>query len=112
MKYFLILFTSLLCYSVNAQVTGKIIEDGRKVTQEIAYRMEMKSDAKLVFDIAVNVKGEVTSCILNREESTARNTVLAYKGKNMILMDLKFEKGNGYPTFHHGQVTIKAQLPE
>lgn len=106
---FSILFTSLFSWG---QLSGRIIEDGRKVTEEIPYQMEMSKTGILVFDIAVDVKGNVTSCKLNKAESTIKSTTYAYKAKNIILMQLKFEKGNGFPTFHQGRVTITGHLPE
>lgn len=112
MKYILILLLSLTTAVGTAQVSGKIALDGRKVIQEISYSMEMKATGVLVFDIAVDVKGNVTSCIRNKIESTVKNTVYSYQAKNLILMKLKFEKGNGYPTFHQGKVTISGRLAE
>jgi hypothetical protein len=104
-----LLFTSLFNF---AQVTGKIMVDGRTITQDIPYLMDMNKAGILVFNIAVDVKGNVTSCKLNKLESTIKNTVYAYRAKNLILMELKFEKGNGYPTFHQGLVTISARIPD
>lgn len=106
---FTLLFTSLINFS---QVSGPIAIEGRQITQKISYTMEMKATGVLVFDIAVDVKGNVTSCRLNKTESTINSTIYAHEAKNLILMELKFEKGNGYPTFHQGHVTISAGLPE
>ncbi|NOQ74321.1 MAG: hypothetical protein GQ574_20090 [Crocinitomix sp.] len=112
MKYLLILILFFTTLFGSAQVSGKIALDGRKVIQEISFSMEMNATGILVFDIAVDVKGNVTSCMHNKIESTIRSTIYAYRAKNLILTQLKFEKGNGYPTFHQGRVTISARLAD
>lgn len=112
MKYLLILSLLFTALFGSAQVSGKIALDGRKVIQEFSFLIDMKTPGILVFDIAVDVKGNVTSCIRNRAESTIKSSVYAYRAKNLILMNLKFEKGNGYPTFHQGTVTISARLKD
>lgn len=108
MKLLLILIFSFCSFFSVAQISGDISVDGRKIVQEIAFTMEMKGTGAMVFDIAVDVQGNVTSCVLNKAESTIRSTVYSYQAKNLILTKLKFEKGNGFPTFHRGQVTISA----
>lgn len=105
---FLLLFTlSTIGFS---QLSGDILTSGRKITEQIAYTLPMNVTGKLVFDIAVNTEGKVTSCILNKAESTIISTRYAYEAKNRILSELKFEAGNGFPTFHQGQITITSAI--
>jgi len=84
------------------------LTSGRKIISPISYTAEMKAAGKIVFDIAVNTDGKVTSCTLNKSESTILSTRYIYEAKNRILMDLKFEAGNGFPTFHQGRIIITA----
>lgn len=59
----------------------------------------------MVFDIAVDIEGKVTSVVLNREKSTVKSTPSAIKAKNYILA-FQFEKGTHFPKYHQGTVTI------
>lgn len=89
-----------------SQLSGDIVKDSRKVTTAISYQLPMTTVGKIVFDIAVNTEGKVTSCVYNKTESTIRSTRYIYEAKNRILMNLKFEAGNGFPTFHQGRIII------
>lgn len=102
---FIFLLTSGLGF---AQLSGDIVVQGRQIITDISYEQEMSQEGILVFDIAVNTEGKVTSCEWNKVESTVSSTRSAYEAKNRILMQLTFEKGNGFPTFQRGQVTIKS----
>lgn len=109
MKGFLFCFFIFGWTSLYGQVSGDIIIDQRKVVNDISYTMEMKGgDVYMIFDIAVNTEGKVTSCQFNKAESTTSSRRYTYEAKNLILMQLTFEKGNGYPTFHRGKVKISA----
>lgn len=106
MKQFL-LFASLCFYTLGfSQLSGDIVIDSRKVVQDISYTMETNSTGTLVYNISVDAKGNVTSCEWNRFESTLNSRRYSYEAKNRILMDLKFEKGNGFPTYHQGKIII------
>lgn len=112
MKYLLILSLFFTTLFGTAQVSGKIALDGRKMIKGIPFIMDMKTPGILVFNIAVDNKGNVTSCMRDKAASNIKSTLYAYQAKNIILMQLKFEKGNGYPKFHQGTITITARLPE
>lgn len=105
------LFISLLLSGIcNAQLTGDLATQGRKILTNIVYEQEMSLQGVLVFDIAVNTAGKVTACDWNRAESTVHSTRSAYEAKNRILTQLTFESGNGFPTFQRGKVTITASV--
>jgi len=106
MKKLVSLLFILLSTLSFGQLSGDLVTDGRKVTTAISYQMQMTTVGKIVFDIAVNTEGKVTSCVYNKTESTIRSTRYIYEAKNRILMDLKFEAGNGFPTFHQGRIII------
>lgn len=92
-----------------SQVEGPVMDDQRKITDSISYQINASSAGILVFDIAVNNNGDVTSCTLNRDSSTQKSMKSAYEAKNKILMTLKFEKGTKFPIHHQGRVIITAQ---
>ena len=112
MKGLILICTILFSLSGFSQVEGEIIADGRKITNEIDYTLESKQEGILVFDIAVNVEGQITSCEWDKVASTVNSMRLAHTSKNRILTQLKFEPGNGFPTFHRGKVTITLILEE
>ena len=100
----LLLFICICITSVTySQVTGDIIESGRKVSEEVNYDVKRSFYAKIVIDIAVNVKGEVTSAVLNKNASTKNSTPLTIECVGRA-KKIKFEKGNHYPKFHNGKV--------
>ena len=85
------------------QITGDVIESGRKVEKEVDYQVKKHYYAKIVIDIAVNTDGEVTSAKLNSKASTKNSTPLTIECVNRA-KKIKFEKGNMYPKFHNGKV--------
>ena len=106
MKLFGLFISLLLSTAGFSQLSGQIEIDERPIVNDISYTLEMKERGKLVFDIAVDVNGKVTSCEWNKIESTINNYRYVHTAKNRILSELLFEAGNRYPTFHRGQITI------
>lgn len=80
--------------------------DKRAIVEDIDYEVYYSKPGKIVFDIVVNIDGEVTSCELNKEKSTITSTGAMMKGKNLIMNHLKFESGYTFPKFHRGFVQI------
>lgn len=105
----LLLTGSFVLFSIFSftQVSGEIINDGRKIVTPIAYTISGHQSGKFVFKIAVNMDGKVTSCVLQKDESTIVSTPLMMKAKNNILTGLTFEKDYAFPEFHYGYVTIE-----
>jgi len=94
-----------------AQVGGEIAADQRKIISNIEFTISGNQSGKFVFDIAVNKQGAVTSCVVIKAESTLVSTPLMMKSKNLIISNLKFEIGPGFPDFHYGTVTISVVIP-
>lgn len=99
----LLLFVSHYSF---AQLSGEISKDQRKIETNIPYKISGTKTGKFVFEIAVNVDGKVTGCILLTDQSTLVSTPLMMKAKNQIIMGLKFERSYTSPEFHKGIVTI------
>lgn len=102
----LIVLLFLAYGSVNAQVMGDLATDGRAITTDIDYNLEADTTGIIVFDIAVNMDGQVTGCKFNPEKSNLRSTPLLISGKNRILKGLSFEVGYAFPKHHQGVVQL------
>lgn len=103
LKTFVLLFSLLFSGWTFSQITGDVIESGRKVEHEVDYNVKKHYYAKIVIDIAVNSEGKVTSAKLNEMASTKNSTPLTIECVNRA-KKIKFEKGYGYPKFHNGKV--------
>ena len=89
-----------------SQVYGDIFMDKRTISKDIDYTVNYSKPGKIVFDIAVDMEGNVTSCVLNEKKSTITATGAIMNAKNKILQNLKFERGYEWPEFHRGYVQI------
>jgi hypothetical protein len=96
----------LVSFSSFSQVYGDIFLDKRKVDQKIEFTINYSKPGKLIFDIAVNPDGKITSCTLNKSKSTIQSTSAVMKAKNKIMQHLHFEKGSKWPKFHRGFIQI------
>ena len=76
-----------------SQVYGDIFMDKRTISKDIDYTVNYSKPGKIVFDIAVDMEGNVTSCVLNEKKSTITATGAIMNAKNKILQNLKFERG-------------------
>ena len=107
MKTILLALTVLFSATLFGQLSGDIVNDSRKIENDIDYTLYSSTKTGiLVFDISVNTDGKVTGCSFDKANSTCKSTPLMMMGKNRILAGLRFEKDNGYPTFHQGTVTF------
>jgi hypothetical protein len=107
MKKVILLLFCFLSLQAFTQISGEIVSDGRKIETGIPYSITGSQPGKFVFKIAVNMDGKVTSCILQKDQSTIVSTPLMMKAKNSILTGLTFERGYAFPEFHYGFVTIE-----
>ncbi|MBD3638999.1 MAG: hypothetical protein HUJ25_16715 [Crocinitomicaceae bacterium] len=107
MKAITILIFSLICTCGFSQVFGEILSDKRPISKNIDYTINYSKPGKLIFNIAVDMDGNVTSCELDDKKSTIVTTTAMLKAKNKIMQYLKFERGYHWPEFHRGYVVIK-----
>jgi len=110
MKILAVLLILISSFTSIAQLSGDLATQ-RKTVTDIAYTITGHKTGKFVFEIAVNMEGKVTSCVLLTDQSTMVSTPLMMKAKNQIIMGLTFERGYHFPEFHRGFVTITV-LPE
>lgn len=107
---FAILLLCLLPFTLLSQLTGEL-STGRAIQTDIDYKMEGNKAGKLVFEIAVDMEGKVTSCKFRKDLSTIVSTPLMMEAKNRIITGLSFERGYQFPEFQYGFVTITVTLP-
>src|SRR5690554_1242753 len=100
-----ILFITLLGNISYGQLSGDIVKDNRKVTSNQGYIIEGNVNGKIVFDISVNIKGEVTSAKALDGESTIKSTPAKIKARNYV-SEFTFSPGTWYPEHHQGRIVI------
>ncbi len=106
--FFILCFASVMSFG---QVLGPLANDHRKIVTDVVYDIEMDTTGVVIFDIAVNMDGKVTSCHVNKAETTIHSTPLMITCKNRILAGLSFEKGYAFPEFHQGKVQFNVVRP-
>ena len=110
MRILLIVF--LLVGKVSlGQVLGDLQADDRQLSHDFNFTVYANATGELIFDIIVDQRGNVTSCQLNKEQSTVNNTPAMIISKNRILKEMKFVEGYIFPQWHRGQVkmTVRPQ---
>jgi hypothetical protein len=105
MNRILIALICLIALPAFAQVAGDIKNDNRKLLSEQSFTLQGTHEGVIVFKIAVNTEGEITSADVVSDESTIRSTPAKIKARNYI-MGFKFEKGTWYPKFHQGTIRL------
>jgi hypothetical protein len=108
MKKLLTLIAFSIPFWSAAQVAGEITNDQRKIAADINYQLPGGiHEGLMVFEISVDMDGDVTYCTLIKSASTVVSSPLMLKARNLIVSNLKFEKGPQYPQWHKGTVTIQ-----
>ena len=96
----------ILYPNVNAQlVSGAILDENRQMLTKTDFTLTGNYEGSMVFEIAVNIKGIVTSERLIAEKSTVKSTPAMIEAKN-YLKSLTFEPGTYYPVHHHALVRV------
>ena len=98
------LFMIVVQTSFGQLMSGRLIEDERKILTLTDFTVQDSNEGVLFFELAVNNLGNVTSAKLLSNGTTVVSTPTRIKVKNE-LMKWKFQEGTYYPEFHH--VTVK-----
>lgn len=106
---FIIMLLLLLSSVSYGQVYGDLLTDKRKITNQINYTVYANATGEMVFDIVVDRRGNVTSCVLNKEKTNVNSTPTMMTAKNRIMKYLKFEEGYLFPEWHRGEVLINVR---
>ena len=92
MKQIFLSFLLLASFSMNAQVlSGRIVEDNRKLISNTNFVMESNYNGHVVYEVAVNPEGLSTPANMEVKE---------------FLKTIVFEKGNHFPKHHHANVKV------
>lgn len=106
MKTAIVLLISFFAFTSSAQLmSGDLVDEGRKLLTETNFTMMGSKQGEIVYELAVDRKGNVTSERLIEKETTVVSTPLRYGAKN-YLRSFKFEEGTYFPEFHHVIVKI------
>jgi hypothetical protein len=100
-----LLFASLFSFAAFGQLSGDIVNDNRKLTSKQGYIINGHVNGKIVFDIAVNAEGEVSSATVFESESTVKSTPAKIKARNYV-STFTFAPGTWYPKHHQGRIVI------
>jgi hypothetical protein len=112
MKNILAVFiTLLISVSSWSQISGDVKKDNRELISEHSFVMEGTHTGRIVFDISVNAKGEVTSAAIVANESNIKSTPAKIKAKNYVTK-FKFQPGTWFPKYHQGRVVITMVRPK
>ena len=104
-----LLFAALLLCSVsnlNAQLlSGNLVDDGRKIVTKTDFKIVSRYQGYVVYDVAVDNEGKVTSSRFISNESTIQSTPANMEARE-FLKTLQFAPGTYYPKHHHVMVKV------
>lgn len=93
-----------------AQLSGDIHRDGRQCLSSAGFVIEGNQNGILVFDIAVDIEGNITGVKFIASESSIKSTPARMKAQQHFT-EWKFEKDTIFPKFHQGRITITMVKP-
>ena len=100
-----LLFTILFAFASYGQLSGDIVKDNRKMTSSQGFIIDGHVNGKIVFEIAVDAKGNVSSARALDNESTVKSTPAKVNARNYVSA-FTFAPGTFYPEHHQGRVVI------
>ncbi len=107
MKFVLSLLLLCLTSVAHSQlISGELIDEKRKMTSQQDFTIVSNYEGYVVYELAVDQKGNVVSERLIPEQSTVKSTPANILAKN-YLKDLTFAPGDYYPKHHHVLVKVK-----
>lgn len=106
MKWLLLLIGFCWILPTQAQLlSGPILQENRKLLSQSDFLIQGNYEGHMVFEIAVNREGVVTSERLLGDQSSFVSTPATIQAKN-LLKKLSFQSGTIYPAFHHVTVRV------
>lgn len=103
-----LLSIALLCTVSTAKsqlLSGAIVDAGRKMTSNTDFKIASNYEGYVVYEVAVDPNGVVTSTQFVPERSNIKSTPANMEAKN-YLKTLTFEPGDYYPKHHHVLVKV------
>ena len=105
MKIVLYAFAFLSVNSVFSQlISGDVVDSKRSLLTETDFTIKASSEGVVVYELAVDKKGNVTAETLVGSMTTIKSTPMRLDAKNMV-HKFKFKEGL-YPQFQHVRVKI------
>ncbi len=95
--------------SFSQLISGDLVESGRRLLTETDFTIKGTKAGVVVYDVSVDLKGNVTSAVLVGEMTTIKSTPTQMDVKSYV-NKFKFVAGNGYPKFHHATIKITVVL--
>jgi hypothetical protein len=112
MKSVLLIAFVFVCGLSHAQLlSGSLIDEGRKLTSKSSFVMEDTHEGTIVFELAVDGEGKVTSAKLLDKESNVVSTPARIKASNFV-KNYTFTAGTHYPQFQHVKVKLSLVSPK
>ena len=105
---FSLLFASLGSYS--QMLSGELKDEGRVLTSSTPYVFEATKNGFIVFELTVNMKGDVTAARVDEEQTTLVSTPSRIRAKKHV-MSMKFTGATYYPKFQTVFVKLTAVRP-
>ncbi len=110
MKIFIAFCTLFISISLNAQLSGDVVQDGRELKKSGPFVIEGNHTGKVVFDISVNPLGVITGFKVNQQETTIKSTPTQISARKHI-SEWRFEPGTHFPQYHQGKIIITVVKP-
>ena len=111
-KVSVLLFALFFSITAFGQLSGEIVKDSRKLTTNNGYVLQGKEDGRIVFAIAVDDKGDITSAKVLGNETTVDNVQEQINTRHYVMTSFKFEPGTWFPKFHQGKIAITLVKPK
>ena len=106
MKNVLILICAFCANQAYCQLlSGSLVDDNRKLLTTTDFTLKGTKEGVVVYDLAVDIYGNVTSETLVVNMTTINSTPDRMAAKN-LMKTFKFEPGTAYPKFHHVKVKV------
>jgi hypothetical protein len=95
----------IINHSYSQIISGEVLDSGRKMLTMSDFTIKSDRSGVVVFEMSVDIKGDVTSATIVNSLTTIKSTPLKMDAKNLI-STFKFEPGTFYPKFHHCNIKI------
>jgi hypothetical protein len=103
-----LLFISFGFFALNSfsqVLSGDVVNEGRSLTTNPDFKIKSTNEGVIVYEVAVNREGVITSTFYKADQSTIKSTPLKVEANN-YLRALKFESNTRYPQFQHALIKI------
>lgn len=104
-KFLFVFFLTIVCQAYGQLLSGTLVDDHRKLLTETNFTLKGTKEGVVVYDLAVDIYGNVTSETLVTNMTTISSTPTRMEARNLV-KTFKFQPGTAYPKFHHVKVKI------